>query len=109
MQHRLVRSLLDHYLKRGGYTGTVSVTLSRARFEVVRKRRKYDASNAACDADFAITLLGPKPLVYVNLGKHRTVSKLALTMRHEAAHIVSASVEHDAGFRRAFRASRFEP
>lgn len=106
MQHRIVRALLSHYLSRGGYTGPVSVTLSRERYEIVRKRRKH--TGAAEATDCAATLLGPRPLVWFNVSRHATIAKLATTARHEAAHILSGDQEHGPDFQRSFRALRFE-
>mgnify|MGYP001562902038 CR=1 FL=1 len=103
VSHQVVRALLLYYTSLTGFTGPLHVFLSRERFEVIRRRRKYDESAAPEHKDFAATLTGRPPVTWVNLAKHRTVHALADTCAHEAVHIALPDLRHGEEFTRRKR------
>ena len=87
IRHELVASLVRFYLERAGYTGRVRVFTRSASFERHAKTR-HQTLDESDRSGFAVTIHGRIPMIWVNPEKHTTISQLADTAAHEAAHIV---------------------
>ena len=101
----LVRELLRHFLRVGGYGGPEPRIYLRADQEFARAARRHGLETAA-HRDFAVTLFGGKmrPRTYVNTSRHTTLAELLDTCAHEAAHMVADVHRHTARFNAIQRA-----
>ena len=87
IRHALVAALVRFYLERAGYAGKVRVFTRASSFERHAKARRQSIDETDREG-LAVTVHGRVPLVWIDPSKHSTISALADTAAHEAAHIV---------------------
>ena len=104
MRHALVRSLIQHFLERAGYTGTFHVYLSAQRYDAMRRRKGLGPEDSVQDRDMACVLTGVRaPVFYVNASAHSTVRQLVDSCAHEAVHVVRPDMRHGVEFKKLVR------
>lgn len=101
----LVRELLRHFLRVGGYGGPEPRIYLRDATQIGRVARRHKIPPAG-HRDFAITLHGGqmKPRIWINLARHTTLAELIDTCAHEAAHLVADVHRHTERFHTTHRA-----
>lgn len=99
--HRLVRSLVLHYLREFGYDGPpvrVYTTPTRALQELDRKRCKSRSDERETRDWMGWCIRFPRStVIYVNAARHDTLGQILDTCCHEAAH-AARWVGHPPGF-----------
>lgn len=96
----LVRELVSHFLRVGGYGGLPPRIYLRADERWRKGARKHGFGRSA-DLDCAWTIHGgkmPRPSIWLNTSAHDNLTKLTDTCAHEVAHIVTGLNIHTKRF-----------
>jgi hypothetical protein len=102
LRHALVRALLVHYAERSGYAGPFRLLTRIETFDRIRRKRGVELAPDEHN-DYAMTIKGRYPVVWVNVRRHARLSQLVDTAAHEAIHIADAAIQHGPEFDRKVR------
>lgn len=101
-RHRLIRSLVLHYLEHFGYEGPplrIFTTPSRVLDELDRHQDKTNADEHGARRDHGWCLQYPRStIIYVNAAAHEDLGELLDTCCHEALHAARWLEKHGARF-----------